>query len=327
MSDMNSIPRREFLRRIGAAAGCAGGVTAAAFWMAARSHETSDSEVAAISSFFRGPLPEARPEFVVAGGGDGPALVRAALEELGGMKQFVGRGDRVLLKPNVAFDRHPSLGATTSPEVVAEVVRCCREAGARDVVVTDNPINAPEGCFRKSGIGEAVVAAGGRIAWPVPGAFGTANLGGDVLGAWPVFRGPLDKADVLIGIPTAKVHNLCGVSLAMKNWYGFLGEGRNRLHQDIHAAICDLARAFRPTLVILDGTRLLVRHGPTGGSPSDVRPGPGIAVSSDAVAIDALGCSWLGLTPDDVAYVRRAEQAGVGTADWRALRFREIGPV
>ena len=326
MSDAGSIPRREFLRRIGAAAGCAGGVTAAAFWMAARSGREIDGELADIPSFFRGPLPEARPEFVVARGGDGPALVRAALEELGGMQQFVGKGDRVLVKPNVAFDRHPSLGATTSPEVVGEVVRSCREAGAREVVVTDNPINAPEGCFRKSGIGDAVVAAGGRIAWPEPRSFGKADLGGDVLGVWPVFRGPLDRADVLIGIPTAKVHNLCGVSLAMKNWYGFLGEGRNRLHQDIHAAICDLAGAFRGTLIVLDGTRLLVRHGPTGGSPNDVRPGPGIAAGFDPVAIDALGCEWLDLSPDDVAYVRRAEQAGAGTADWRSLRYREIGP-
>ena len=323
---MRSIPRREFFRRLGAAAGCAGGVAAAAFWAASRSHDDVGDEVSALPSFSRDPMPEARPEIVVAGGGTGAALVRAALDELGGMKQFVGKGDRVLLKPNVAFDRHPSLGATTSPEVVAEVVRCCLEAGAREVVVTDNPINAPEGCFRKSGIGDAVVAAGGRIAWPAPRAFGAAQLGGDVLGAWPTFRGPLDDADVLIGIPTAKVHNLCGASLAMKNWYGFLGEGRNRLHQDIHVAICDLARAFRPTLVILDGTRLLVRHGPTGGSPNDVRPGPGIAVSADAVAIDALGCEWLDLALDDVAYIPRAEQAGLGTADWRALRFKEVGP-
>ncbi len=322
MSD--PIPRREFIRRLGSAALVAGGVTGAAAWLANRSGREESAVAPPLPSFRPFEFPEGAPDLVAARGTDASAMVRAALEEIGGIGRIVGRGDRVLIKPNVAFDRDPSLGATTSPAVVAEVVRCCREAGAREVVVAENPINSPEGCFRRSGVGEAAVAAGARLLWPSPGAFGPADLQGGILRSWPVFRRPLDEADVLIGIPTAKVHNLCGASLSMKNWYGFLGGGRNRLHQRIHEAIRDLAAAFRPSLIVMDATRLLIRHGPTGGSRADVRPGPGVVVGADPVAIDALACTWLGKRPEEIAYLALAEEAGLGAADLRTHRFREI---
>ena len=58
--------------------------------------------------------------------------------------ELVSKGDVVLVKPNVAFDRSPSLGATTHPETVAAVVRQCRQAGAKEIIVCDNPINSPD---------------------------------------------------------------------------------------------------------------------------------------------------------------------------------------
>ncbi|MCX7847335.1 MAG: DUF362 domain-containing protein [bacterium] len=252
------------------------------------------------------------------------AMVAAALAELGGIARFIKPGDRVLIKPNCAFDRPAHFGATTSPEVLAEVVRQCRAAGA-EVRVTDNPINNAEGCFVKSGLHDATKRAGGTVWLPTPALFGSARVGTAVIGPWEVLLAPLRWATKLIGVPTAKSHNLSRVSLAMKNWYGFLGHGRARLHQVIHDAIADLAAFITPTLVIIDGTRLLMTNGPTGGSLADVVPGNVIAAGTDQVALDALACTWLNVAPSEVGFIERSAQRGLGSPDWRALpHFKEV---
>ena len=263
-------------------------------------------------------------EIVIARGNDGAALVRAALAELGGIARFIKPGDRVLVKPNCAFDRPPHLGATTLPEVLGEVVRQCVAAGAQ-VRVTDNPINDAEGCFAKSGLKDVTVKAGGELWLPAPALFRMTQIGTQKITAWDALATPLVWATKVICVPTVKSHNLCGASLAMKNWYGFLGAARARLHQSIDVAIADLGQFITPTLVVLDGMRLLLRNGPTGGSAADVMPGNVVAVGTDQVALDAFGAELLGLAPRDIGYLGLAAQQGVGSLNYSSLRrFREV---
>ncbi|MEN8149628.1 MAG: DUF362 domain-containing protein, partial [Planctomycetota bacterium] len=92
----------------------------------------------------------------------------------------------------------------------------------------------------------------------------------------------------------------------------------------IDDAIADLGVLMRPTLSILDGTRILFRNGPTGGSPDDVKVGDVIVASIDGVALDAFGTTLLDLDPADVGYLGLAEAKGVGTADWASLSPKEI---
>src|SRR5205085_3195110 len=82
------------------------------------------------------------PEFVVARHDANPAtLVRRAVDAMGGMTRFVSRGDIVVVKPNIGWDRMPIHAANTNPEVVATVVQLAFEAGAKRVVVTDASCN------------------------------------------------------------------------------------------------------------------------------------------------------------------------------------------
>jgi len=241
----------------------------------------------------------ANKEMVIARGEDGAKLVAAALEEIGGIGRFVNAKDTVLIKPNCAFDRPSHLGATTSPEVLAEVVRQCKSTGA-EVFVTDNPINNAQGCFIKSGLGKAVESAGGTVLLPKPNMFSRTRVGKLAISDWEVLFQPLSIATKIIGVPTVKTHNLCHASLSMKNWYGLLGGARNRLHQDIHNVIADLGSFITPTLIVMDGTRLLVKNGPTGGSMSDVKPGNTVAVGTDQVAVDAFGATLLDIKPENI---------------------------
>ncbi len=97
------------------------------------------------------------------------------------MRRFIARGDIVVVKPNIGWDRAPEQAANTNPAVVAEVVRLCLDAGARRVIVTDMSCNDPRVCFERSGIAAAAKAAGAEVILPDERRFKQVNLGGEVL--------------------------------------------------------------------------------------------------------------------------------------------------
>lgn len=250
-------------------------------------------------------------------------MVRAAVEQLGGIGRFVERGDRVLIKPNIGWERTPRVAANTNPEVVAAIVELCRDAGAARVVVGDVSCNDARRSYDRSGIGRAAAEAGAEVVLPERRRFRRVDVGGVVLGAWPVFDPALD-CDKLFNVPVAKTHSLATFTCALKNWYGVLGSTRSRLHQDINASIADLAVTFRPTLTLVDALRVMVRDGPTGGDAADTRQTDQLVASVDQVAADAYCCRLVGLEPADVPYLAAAASRGAGRVDVDALVRREV---
>jgi uncharacterized protein (DUF362 family) len=244
-----------------------------------------------------------RPDLVVARQGTPEALVRKAIAALGGMRRFISRGDRVVLKPNIGWDRIALQAANTNPFVVATLVELCLDAGAEWVTVTDASCNDPRRCFRRSGIAELATDKGARVVLPVERKFRKMRLRGEVLDEWPVYTTLVE---------------------AMKNWYGVLGGRRNRLHQNIDVSIADLATFMRPTLTVVDAVRVLVRNGPQGGSVDDTRRMDTVIASIDQVAADAFGCTLLGKTPSDFPYLAMGEERGLGTTNLERLRVREV---
>jgi uncharacterized protein (DUF362 family) len=252
--------------------------------------------------------------------------LRKALDAVGGLEHYVLPGEIVLLKPNVAFDRSPNLGATTDPEIVELLVRMllvdCR---AQEVRVADNPIESPADCFAKSGIRRAAERAGGRVYLPDGNAFRMLRTeNAELIENWWFFHRPLTNVDKVIGVAPVKDHNLCHASMGLKNWYGLLGGRRNQFHQDIHAIISDLALMIRPTLSILDGGRVLMRNGPTGGDPSDVKSADAVVAGVDPVAADAWAYEHLlDRGRSYPGYLHRAEEKGGGRVNHDG-RVREV---
>jgi len=323
---MDPLARRDFLKRVGAAGAVMGG--AALVGVARWEHGApgaSGLRGARIARDYR--VVEAAPEgvdFAVAqNDADAAALVRKAVEALGGMKRFVGRGDVVVVKPNIGWDRTPLQAANTNPLVVAEVVRLAIDAGAKRVVVTDASCNEPHRCFTRSGIWKAAYDAGADVILPAPQHFRAMRLKGELLDEWPVLT-TLVEADKLINVPVAKQHNLSRYTGAMKNWYGSLGGRRNRLHQSIDLSIADLATFLQPTLTVIDATRVLLRNGPQGGNVADAKDMWTVIASIDQVAADARACTLIGQRPEAIPYLAMAEARGLGTTHWERLRWREV---
>ena len=261
--------RREAMLQLLRAGGVAAGAGGLGLWLSERSRHPVAGRAEEARRDHRVAANPQWPQITVVQNGEPAALVATALENLGGIGRFVARQDVVALKPNIAWDRTPEQAANTNPELVAEVVRQCLQAGARRVIVTDVSCNEPRRCFRRSGIEAAARAAGAEVILPDADHFREVDMGGVVLKNWPVFT-PFLEADKVINLPIAKHHMLTGATLGMKNWYGILGGERNRLHQQIHQSLADLASFMLPTLTLLDCYRVLVRNGPTGGNPEDV---------------------------------------------------------
>lgn len=244
--------------------------------------------------------------------GDSPSqITREAVAALGGINSFVSRGDIVLVKPNIGWDRTPELAACTNPSVVQTVVELCLDAGAKEVKVMDNPCNLAQRTYARSGIAAAAKKAGAKVPFPTPHRLKKMPLHGEWLKEWEVYT-DFTEADKIINVPIVKVHSLSKVTLGMKNWLGALGGNRNQLHQNLDLAVIDLSAFFKPVLTVLDAFRLLIRNGPQGGRLSDVKLFKTVAAGTDYVAVDALGATFLGMTPSTLRFLQLAHQKGFG---------------
>jgi uncharacterized protein (DUF362 family) len=319
----DSWDRRRFLKRIGVA--CAGIAGASALGLAARDagrHAPLPTRRTGQVRRYGAGLEVDSALLVVAAGEPGEAT-RASIEALGGMQAFVRSGERVVIKPNAGWDRTPVQAANTNPVVVSTLVELCLSAGASEVVVTDHSCNEARRCFTRSGIWKAADAAGATVVLPAPHRFRTYDLGGVILGRMPVLAAAV-QADRFINVPVAKHHGLSGFTGAMKNLYGVLGGRRNRLHQRIDDSSADLADFIRPTLTVMDATRVLVRNGPQGGDIGDTEAVGKVIASTDQVAVDAYSCRLIGLAPADLPYVALGASRGLGAADLGSIDIREV---
>ncbi|MFH0914101.1 MAG: DUF362 domain-containing protein [Chloroflexota bacterium] len=253
------------------------------------------------------------------------ALLEAALKALGGIEGFVPPGAEVIIKPNICVAYHTyEYAATTNPEVVAALVRLCLGAGARRVRVMDAPFGGTaEQAYAKSGIAEAVKAAGGQMEVMSRMKYAaTAIPAGRDITRWPVYQDVL-KADVLINVPIAKHHNLARLTLGMKNLMGVVLD-RNQLHTNLGQRVADLASLIRPHLTVIDAVRILTNHGPTGGNLADVKFTNTIIASPDIVAADAYAATLFGLKGADIPATRAGAQMGLGVMDLSRIKIEEV---
>ena len=262
--------------------------------------------------------------------GEPMAATKKALEALGGISNFVKKGQRVVLKPNMSFARTPDFSATTHPLVVATMAQACIEAGASQVLVLDHTLHRPELCLERTGIRDACKSIPGVhvLALQERTFFREVKISkGEVLESVEVVKEILD-GHILINIPVAKSHSATGVSLGMKGLMGLVWD-RESFHSrfNINQAIADLGTVIRPHLTILDATRALASGGP--GGPGEVKKPNLIIAGTDPVAVDSYGVSivpWYGqnFKGRQVEHLLAAYQKGLGKIDIDQLRvFKE----
>ncbi len=264
------------------------------------------------------------PDLIVTEGNDQRAILRKALEEIGGINRFVKTGSNVVLKPNIGWDRIPAQAANTSPEIIEELSKICIEAGAKSVIVLDNSFNDPRSCYKRSGIEDAAKKGGAKIEFVQDRFFKTINFPGtEFIKNWPVYTKVLE-ADCFINLPIAKHHNSAGLTMALKNNMGVIGGNRGDYHKNMDLSIAELATQIKPHLTILDAYRILVRNGPQGGSLRDVVLTKKCIVGINQVSVDAYGATLFNKLPADIGHIKMANKFGLGEIDLAKLKIKNV---
>jgi uncharacterized protein (DUF362 family) len=241
------------------------------------------------------------------------------------MGRFVKKGDVVLIKPNIGWARRPEVAATTNPEIVAEIARLCKQAGAREIKIMDHAVDRPDALVLQiTGLEEAAKKSGARASLASNLAlYEKLNLKrGKALKTVDVMR-DLRRADVVINVPIAKVHSSTGLTLGLKNMMGTVWD-RGAFHssESLDQAIADYAAEVKPHLVILDAVRVLLTNGP--GGPGRTADKGIVVAGSDPLAVDAYGATLFGRKPEEIGHLRRAHAMGVGEIDLRRITVKNV---
>ncbi len=265
-----------------------------------------------------------KPFLVMVKNGSPAEMVKKALEPLGGMAAFIKKGQTVIVKPNMSWDRRPEQGANTNPEVVAETVKLAIEAGAKQVRVFDRTCNEKRRCYKRSGIEAAAKQAGARVYHVNERKYKNVALpNGKRIKNWDVYEDVL-KADVIINLPVLKQHSTTQISIGIKNLMGFMGGDRGKIHRNFDVKIIDFVEVIKPHLTIIDATRVLMRNGPQGGNLDDVQNLDTIIASGDMVAADALAAGLMKIESTRLNYLVEAEKRGLGIINIDQMEIQTI---
>ncbi|MBJ6725488.1 DUF362 domain-containing protein [Geomesophilobacter sediminis] len=261
------------------------------------------------------------PVVAVAEAKDHARATRAAIAALGGMHRFVKKGDVVVVKPNIGWDRNPDQAANTNPVVVRAIVEEALAAGAKKVKVFDRSCNDERRCYVNSGMTAALKGMKNvELKFVENERFKKVALRGKALSEWELYDEAL-HADVFINVPVAKHHQLTKLTLGLKNVMGMMGGNRGAIHKNIDEALADVNQALKSHLVVIDATRVLTAHGPQGGNLADVKHLHKVIASTDIVAADAYATTLFGHKPEDISVTVAAHRRGLGEMNLKKVRI------
>jgi len=270
-------------------------------------------------------------DIAVVKGSDYLKSTQKAVELLGGMGQFIPKGSRVAILPNVQR-WHP--GTFTKPEIVRAVVQMCLQAGAKEV----NCLSWLEmKNWESTGLAAVLKEEGATLNL-------VANEEANFKSVKVLKGKALDEAmimkefynnDVFIDMPITKDHAGNKFTGTMKNLMGlnYRQNNREKFHKenwttDINAimhldqCIADLNTVITPALCIVDATEFIITNGPMG--PGELTGPQKIVAGVDRVAMDAYCCTLWGLNPTDIFQIKMAHELGLGEIDSAKMRIKEI---
>ena len=250
-------------------------------------------------------------------------ITKRAVAEIGSMGKIIARGDVVMIKPNIGWNRTVEQAACTNPDVVRALIELVFNAGAKKVVVMDNTCHKAEDSYQRSGIEAMAKKAGAEVRYCDENRLAAHDFKGEYLGQWPVYRDFLE-VDKFINVPILKHHGSSGLTIAMKNLYGILGGNRGKLHRDMGENIADLAAGFKSHLVLVDAYRVLVRNGPVGGRLSDVELRKTVIASTNIMHADMAAAVLFGTDPRQVEFLQAAAKRKMGEIDMARIPFKSL---
>lgn len=300
--------RREFLKRTGIAGAAVYGTGLGLFGAI----DEAEAAAAATSTM------------AIASKGTPGELVRKAVNALGGMKKFVKKGNTVLIKPNIAWAQTPETAATTNPQVIEELVKMCKEAGAGRITILDHTCDSAATAFQACGVNDVAKRTGARlVSADRQNMYRPISIPKGVILKEDTCAKEILDADVFINVPITKVHGGGKITASMKNLMGANWDrGVWHRSRDLEQCIADYSSAVKPDLIILDAYRALMTGGPRG--PGEIKNAGQVVAGTDPVAIDTYAAQILGKDPNDIKQLTAAVKLGVGQMDLTKLKVLKV---
>ena len=265
-------------------------------------------------------------DMVAVMGGGPESMFDLGIQELGGTGAFVGKGQKVLVKPNIGWDVIPELAANTNPMLVKRVIEHCFKAGAKEVYVLDHSIDNWLNTYKNSGIERAAKSAGAKV---VPANsesyYHEIEIPAGVRLKKAKVHELLLETDVYINVPVVKDHNSTRMSCSLKNSMGLVWDRGFWHANNLHQCIADFALfEKKPLLNVIDCYNVIVKHGPRGVSKEDVVMMKSLILTTDWVAGDTAAAMMLGADPEKIDYLTIAYKMGLGNMKLDSLNIRRI---
>lgn len=269
-------------------------------------------------------------DIVAVMGGEPDVMFRRAITEMGGMSKFIKAGQKVVVKPNIGWDKTPELAGNTNPKLVTEVIRQCLSAGAKEVTVFDHTCDDWIKCYKNSGIEAAAKAAGAKV---VPAHeesyYKTVNLPKGVKLKSTKIHEAIINCDVWINLPILKHHGGANLTMSMKNYMGIIWDRRIFHRTDLQQCIADICTyTKKPVLNIVDAYRVVKTNGPQGRSAADVVNPKGLFISQDIVAVDTAAAKFFNqireMPLEHVGHLANGQSLKLGTMDVDKLNIKRI---
>lgn len=270
------------------------------------------------------------PDMVAVMGGEPEVMLEKALDVLGGIGKYIKKGQKVVIKPNIGWDRTPEMAGNTNPKLVKALVKKCFAAGAEKVTVFDHTCDNWQKCYETSGIAAAVKEAGGII---MPGNdekyYKEVAIPNGVNLKNAQIHEALLEADVWINVPVLKNHGGAKMTCAMKNYMGIVWDRRFFHQNDLQQCIADICTwQKKPVLNIVDAYRIMHQNGPQGKTAADVAVLKSLIVSPNIVAVDTAALKLFNqvkqLDMAAVSHLEKGEKLKLGTTNLDKVTIKRI---
>lgn len=234
-------------------------------------------------------------------------LLRAA-----GLAEMIGDANkRIGLKPNLAVAKNPEEGATTHAELLAGVIEYLQEHEFRQITIMEGSWvgDRTSTAFRVTGYDE--ISRKYNVPLVDLQRDGAAQY--DAAGMKISLCDAAANVDFMINMPVLKGHCQTTITCALKNNKGVIPNAeKRRFHTlGLHKPIAHLNTIARNDFILVDNICGDLDF-EEGGNPVVMNRILGFA---DPVLCDSFVCECMGYEPEDVEYIIRAEQLGIGSTD------------
>lgn len=253
-----------------------------------------------------------------------------------GLEPEIFAGKRVVLKPNLLSASVPEKSVVTHPEFFRAALRMVRDHGGAPILC-ESPGFQPLGkVMKKTGYDRIAEEEGCEVADPKA----TGVLFHESACRFKRFEisSAVFDADILLNLPKFKTHGLTYVTGAVKNLFGLIyGLNKSQWHlkarskEEFSEFLLDyysaLVRGFeKPKIFVhlMDAVVGMEGEGPgAAGSPRKIGA---LVAGQDAVAVDAVATSVVGLSLKDALTVTLGEKRRLGAGAWERIEVLGDGP-